>query len=179
MFSRTIDFLLGLETRRLPAWLTVMVIAFALAAGCAPKVVRPVPPPGPPAPFSVPVPGGPIAEQQLQAVQAQLQTVYFGYDQYMLTPQAQMALQQDAELLRRAPMVRIQAEGHCDERGTAEYNLALGERRARAVVDYLASLGIHPQRMSTVSYGSELPADPGHNEAAWAKNRRVYLRVIN
>ena len=69
------------------------------------------------------------------------------------------------------------AEGHCDERGTSEYNLALGERRAGAVAEFLSTLGIAPNRISTVSFGSELPVDPAHNEEAWAKNRRVYLRV--
>jgi peptidoglycan-associated lipoprotein len=71
----------------------------------------------------------------------------------------------------------VVAEGHCDERGAAEYNLALGDRRARAAVDYLVSIGIPPNRFSVVSYGAELPADPSHNESAWSKNRRVYLRV--
>jgi peptidoglycan-associated lipoprotein len=68
-------------------------------------------------------------------------------------------------------------EGHCDERGTSEYNLALGDRRARAVLNFMTSVGLPSQRFSAVSYGAELPVDPSHNEQAWAQNRRAYLRV--
>ena len=109
-------------------------------------------------------------------MQANLKPVYFNYDQYTLTPEAQAAVQYNAEILKRAPQVAVLLEGHCDERGTDEYNLALGERRARAVANSLTTLGV-PNRLSTVSYGSELPVDPGHNEAAWAQNRRVQFRV--
>jgi len=119
-----------------------------------------------------------VGEQDLQVVQTNLKTLYFEFDKYTLTPESFAALQYDAEVLNRAPQLRVVAEGHCDERGTSEYNLALGERRARAVVEQLAALGVAPARLSTVSYGSELPADPAHNEQAWAKNRRVYLRVV-
>jgi peptidoglycan-associated lipoprotein len=70
-------------------------------------------------------------------------------------------------------------EGHCDERGTVEYNLSLGEKRAKAVKDYLVGLGISADRLSIISYGKERPADPGHNEEAWAKNRRVEFRIIS
>jgi peptidoglycan-associated lipoprotein len=115
-------------------------------------------------------------EQELQTVQANLKPVNFEYDSFTLTPEAQAALQYNGEILKRAPQVAVLIEGHCDERGTDEYNLALGERRARAVADYLTSLSV-PNRLSTVSYGSELPLDPGHNEAAWAQNRRAQLRV--
>jgi peptidoglycan-associated lipoprotein len=118
-------------------------------------------------------------EHELQAMQANVKVVYFDYDAFTLAPEAQGAVQYNADVLKRASHLKIVAEGHCDERGTDEYNLALGERRARSVVTYLAELGIPPSRMSTVSYGSELPVDPGHNAAAWAKNRRVYLRVIH
>lgn len=155
----------------------VLMFLIAALAGCSRKVVRsdaPQPSPG------VPYGSGPIAEQslqQMQALQAQLHVIYFDYDQYTLTPQAQTDLLANAEILKRVPHVAVVAEGHCDERGTAEYNLALGDRRARAVVEFLVNAGLAPERFSTVSYGSELPVDPGHNEAAWAKNRRVYLRV--
>ncbi len=116
-------------------------------------------------------------EQDLQVVQAELKPVYFDYDRYTLSPEAQAGCQFNAEILRRQPQLQVVAEGHCDERGTAEYNLALGERRARSVQEFLVGLGITPDRITTVSYGSELPVDPGHNESAWSKNRRVYLRV--
>jgi peptidoglycan-associated lipoprotein len=161
--------------------LTRTIIAVCLLVvclgGCARKIARPDQP-GPVGPGALmPQSGGPVAENELQAVQAGLKIIYFDYDSYTLSPQAQTDLQYNAEILRRAPQVRLVAEGHCDERGTAEYNLALGDRRARAVVDYLVGLGVSPQRFSTVSYGSELPVDPAHNEAAWSKNRRVYLGV--
>jgi len=125
----------------------------------------------------MPGPGMGIVEPDVQAVQATLRDIYFDYDQFALTPDGQAALQFNADVLRKAPHVRVVIEGHCDERGTDEYNLALGERRARAVVDFLVGLGISPDRATTVSYGSELPVDPGHNEAAWSKNRRAHFRA--
>lgn len=157
-----------------------LIIALAVAAvvlgGCTRKQVK-LPGPGVPGPgLNAPRTSGPLLEQELQTVQANLKPVHFDYDRFTLTPEAQAALQYNAEILKRAPQVAVLIEGHCDERGTDEYNLALGERRARAVADYLTSLGV-PNRLSTVSYGSELPLDPGHNEAAWAQNRRAQLRV--
>jgi peptidoglycan-associated lipoprotein len=165
---------MALLSRNIMLALTVSLALVAFTSGCARKIVKPTPPVVPGAGIQQ---RGLVAEHDLQSMQAELKVVYFDYDKFTLTPSAQAALQYDAEILKRAPHVRIVAEGHCDERGTDEYNLALGERRARSVVGYLASLGIPSERMSTVSYGSELPVDPAHNEAAWAKNRRVYLRV--
>jgi peptidoglycan-associated lipoprotein len=81
--------------------------------------------------------------------------------------------------LKKYSNVKIQIEGHCDERGTVEYNLALGERRANSTKKYLTSLGISPDRISTISYGKERPADPGHNEEAWAKNRRAHTIILS
>jgi len=162
-----------MSSRRLKRTTILLTVACALLAGCAQKIVKPpFPHPGARGPYA----GGPVAEQELQAVQASLKPVYFDYDQYTLSPQAQADLQYNADLLRRIP-VAVVAEGHCDERGTAEYNLALGDRRARSSVEYLTALGIDPHRFSIVSYGSELPVDPRHDETAWSKNRRVYLRV--
>ncbi len=94
------------------------------------------------------------------------------------TPAAAIA-QSNAELLKKYPTWVVTLEGHCDERGTAEYNLALGERRAVAVKTYLVSLGIPPDRIRTVSYGKEFPFDPGHNEDAWAKNRRAHFVITS
>lgn len=102
-----------------------------------------------------------------------LQTVYFDYDSSALRPDAMETLRQNAEKIRQVPGVVIQLAGHCDERGTQEYNLALGERRALAVRNYLIQLGVSGDRLVTISYGKERPAVDGHNEAAWAKNRRV------
>jgi peptidoglycan-associated lipoprotein len=163
-----------MSIRHLIRGIVLYCVLLSLLSGCPAKVPRPnVVPSGP-------MPGqavGPVSEQDMVTLQANLRMVYFDYDQYTLSPESQQALQYNAQILRQVPGGAIVAEGHCDERGTAEYNLALGDRRARSVVEYLSSLGVPPQRMSTVSYGSELPVDPSHNEAAWGKNRRVYLRV--
>jgi len=102
-----------------------------------------------------------------------LDTVYFDYDSYSIRPDAAEALRRNAERMLSQPGQYYQLAGHCDERGTQEYNLALGERRALAVRDYLMQLGVSGDRLLTISYGEEDPVDPGHNKAAWAKNRRV------
>ena len=102
-----------------------------------------------------------------------LEMVYFAYDKSIITTAFGEALQKNYEWIAENPDVQIQLEGHCDERGTNEYNLALGERRAKAVLDYLISLGASPSQFSLVSFGEERPADGGSNEVAWRKNRRV------
>ncbi|MBI5248477.1 MAG: OmpA family protein [Desulfomonile tiedjei] len=154
---------------------TIVVVALLVMSGCSRPIVKQ---PGPGGQgFVGTQTGGPFGEGDLQVVQANLKPIYFEYDSFTLNPEAQAAAQYNLEIIRRAPQFNIVAEGHCDERGTSEYNLALGDRRARAVVEYMSTLGIPPSKCSTVSYGSELPVDPGHNEDAWAKNRRVYLRV--
>ena len=102
-----------------------------------------------------------------------LEMVYFAYDKSIITTAFGEALQRNYEWIAENPDVQIQLEGHCDERGTNEYNLALGERRAKAVFDYLISLGASPSQFSLVSFGEERPADHGSNEVAWRKNRRV------
>lgn len=103
---------------------------------------------------------------------AELQPVYFDYDSYVLRPDALAALQQNADIIKAAPGEYVQVEGHCDERGTQEYNFALGEKRALAVREHLMRLGVSGDRIVTVSYGEEMPAVPGSGEAAWSKNRR-------
>jgi peptidoglycan-associated lipoprotein len=102
-----------------------------------------------------------------------LETVYFDYDQWLIREDQKDIMTQNAQWLKANPQVRIRLEGNCDERGTAEYNLALGQKRADAAKTFLQGLGILENRMQTISYGLERPTDPGHNEAAWAKNRRV------
>ena len=99
--------------------------------------------------------------------------VFFGYDKSDLTPSAQSTLDGQALWLQKYPSVRVTVEGHCDERGTREYNLALGERRANAAREYLISLGVNPNRAKTISFGKERPAIPGSNENAYAQNRRA------
>lgn len=103
---------------------------------------------------------------------AGVQTVYFDYDSYALRTDALELLRANADKLKQIPGVIVQIEGHCDERGTQEYNLVLGERRALAVREHLIRLGVSGDRMVTISYGEEDPADPGHTESAWAMNRR-------
>ncbi|HWA44730.1 MAG TPA: peptidoglycan-associated lipoprotein Pal [Hypericibacter adhaerens] len=98
--------------------------------------------------------------------------VFFSYDRYDLTPEAQATLQKQAAWLKSYPQATVVVEGHCDERGTREYNLALGERRAASVANYLVALGIDANRIQTISYGKERPAVDGHDETAWAQNRR-------
>jgi peptidoglycan-associated lipoprotein len=126
-----------------------------------------------------------LEEQRLmeeQRSQAMLQRqhlidedIYFDFDQSMIRPDAQEVLRKKAEFLRENPGISVVIEGHCDERGTAEYNLALGERRALAAKAFLMNMGISSARLSTISYGEERPVDPGSNEDAWARNRRAHF----
>ena len=101
--------------------------------------------------------------------------VYFEFDRSSLTPAAQENLKSKAAYLEEHPDAKVVIEGHADERGTNEYNLALGDRRAESAKRFLASMGIDAGRMATISYGEERPVDPEHNEEAWAKNRRVHF----
>ncbi len=103
----------------------------------------------------------------------------FWFDKFSLTSQARETLNSNAAWLKNHPDVFAQLEGHCDERGTQEYNQALGENRAIAVKKYLVTLGIDSERLFTISYGETMPADPGHNESAWAKNRRVEFKNLS
>ncbi len=107
-----------------------------------------------------------------------IQDAFFAFDESTLTPDAQTALTNSANWLKKNPQYNLLIEGHCDERGTEQYNLALGDRRANTAKEYLATLGIDASRIRTVSYGEERPFDPGHDEAAWAKNRRDHLVLI-
>ena len=106
-----------------------------------------------------------------------LKDIHFDFDKYDIRPGDAAALKENAALLKKYHNVKIQIEGHCDERGTVEYNLALGERRANSTRTYLVSIGVSPERISTISYGKERPLDPAHNEEAWAKNRRAHTII--
>ncbi len=108
-----------------------------------------------------------------------LKDIHFDFDKYDIRPGDAEILKENAALLKKYTNVKIQIEGHCDERGTIEYNLALGERRANNTKQYLTSLGISPDRISAISYGKERPLDPGHNEEAWAKNRRAHPIILS
>jgi peptidoglycan-associated lipoprotein len=163
--------------------LVALILTF-LFVGCAkeeppPPTVEPpprpaAPPPPPPSP-PPPPPGPSISQQAFQEFQNQ--DIYFDFDKYDLRTDARTTLDRKASFLNQNSSVRVQIEGHCDERGTEEYNLALGERRANAAKQYLTTAGISAGRLSTISYGKERPLDPGHNEAAWAKNRRDHFVI--
>jgi len=131
--------------------------------------------PGPSAPQGV-VPGTQAHfAQQMQG----RDTIYFDTDKFNIDAEDQAALAQQAAYLQQYPNIRATVEGHCDERGTREYNLALGERRANAAKNYLISLGVAANRLTTVSYGKERPIALGSNEQAWARNRRAVTIVMN
>lgn len=155
-------------------------LAFS-AAGCSKKSAKttPVPPAATPAPAETtptpaPAPTPPAPEPAKPAVTAaDLQVVYFGYDSFALDDQARAALDNNAKLLRDNPSLSVSIDGHCDERGTVEYNQALGQKRAETVQQYLSDLGLGGDRFRVISYGKERPASEGHDEAAWARNRRV------
>jgi peptidoglycan-associated lipoprotein len=177
----------------------VALMFLVLLTACAkkqPPVARPLPPPPPEATTVTPPPEpaaptetGPgfdpafsedgIAAGSLDEINrnSPLQPVFYGLDISEVDAAGQRVLEANAQVLRRYSSWQISIEGHADERGTAEYNLALGERRAVAARNYLVSLGISGDRIKTVSYGKEFPFDPGHNEEAWAKNRRAHFVV--
>jgi peptidoglycan-associated lipoprotein len=183
--------------------LILAVIALLVVGACAkkkPPVARPTTPPPaggassgtrPPAPpepvrEAVPVPAEPIASDTLASSDidainknSPFQPVFFALDQDTIDAVGQQALNANAELMKKYPTWIITIEGHADERGTAEYNLALGERRALAARNYLVSLGMPADRLRTVSYGKEFPFEPGHDEAAWSKNRRAHFVVTS
>lgn len=158
-----------------------------------------VPPPAPlnegakaaPAPAAQPVAETPAKEQniaqetpqqgaapQAGALEGALQKIYFNFDSADLSSEARTTLSKNADLLAKQPGVSVRIEGNCDERGSDEYNLALGERRAKAARDYLVNLGVKAERISVISYGEEKPVDQGHDEAAWAKNRRDEFVIV-
>jgi peptidoglycan-associated lipoprotein len=181
-----------------------MMAVVLLVAGCNRRrapATAPAPPPTatapapapttpPPPPQRVedplPVPPQPLAEDEIANRSlddlnrdSPLKPVFFPLDSADLDDAGRGVAQANADVLKRYPTWVVTIEGHCDERGTAEYNLALGERRAVAVKTYLVSIGISPDRLRTVSYGKEFPFDPGSNEEAWAKNRRGHFVITS
>ncbi len=111
-------------------------------------------------------------------LEAPLQMIHFDYDKYFIRDNEKPALEANADWLKKYDAIGILIEGHCDERGTEEYNLALGEKRAKSTLDYLASLGFAPDRIRTISYGKSMPLESEHNEISWQKNRRAQFLVI-
>jgi peptidoglycan-associated lipoprotein len=158
----------------------VSVSALLLAGACTskPEAVSTAPPPAPPAeaPRALP-PAPPVARGPLPGSAEDFRvnvgdTVHFAYDKYSVEDADKATLQKQATWLARYPQVRVSVEGHADERGTREYNLALGARRANAVKEYLVSLGVSTARVETISYGKERPICTESNESCWAQNRR-------
>jgi len=117
-------------------------------------------------------------EETMPVKASELETVYFDFDSFVLTAPSRTALAKNADYLMKNSSVNVQIQGNCDERGSDEYNLALGEKRAKAAMNYLVTLGVPEKRLSIISYGKEKPADPGHDEAAWAKNRRDDFAIM-
>jgi|SRR5690606_7790287 peptidoglycan-associated lipoprotein len=160
-----------------------IVGALALTA-CKKEPPADIPPPPQgttPTPTPAPPPSGPVPGTQAHFAQvmAGRDTIYFDTDKFNIDAEDQAALREQAAYLQQYPNIRATIEGHCDERGTREYNLALGERRANAAKNYLVSLGISADRLTTVSYGKERPVALGSNEQAWARNRRAVTIVLN
>jgi peptidoglycan-associated lipoprotein len=171
-----------------------VVLVFSFAVSCK-KKPKEVPPPPPPQQQEQPVvekvEAPVVQEPQLTEEEVFLQksldqinrekplgTIYFDYDRALLRDDARAALDGNAAWLKKFRTAKILVEGHCDERGTEEYNLALGEKRAKSAQDYLLSMGIASDRIKIISYGKSQPINPGHDESAWQMNRRAQFLVI-
>ena len=161
--------------------IAIMLAASLAVAGCASKAPKHIPPAPGAATSSADTTGAPVPGSQADFVQFTKgqDTIYFDTDRYNIDSEDAAALATQAQWLMRYPGKRATIEGHCDERGTREYNLALGERRANAAKTYLASLGVDASRLNTVSYGKERPVALGSDEASWAKNRRAVTVTID
>jgi len=154
------------------------ILSLVAVAGCGgKKAVEPTPETAPAAPVEEPAetPVETPTEAPADVSPISLSDVFFDFDKYSLTSEAKSTLEANAREMKRVGEANITIEGHCDERGTKAYNLALGEKRAGAAKDYLVSLGVTASRITTISYGKERPFDPGHDESAWAKNRRGHF----
>ena len=183
-------------------YLAIVIALSLLVAGCSRRqapVAKPMPPPAvgppvtgtaPPPPTRVeeplPVPSEPVGEDSIGGRSlddlnrdSPFKPVFFSLDSADLDDPGRAVVSGNAALLKKYSAWVITVEGHADERGTPEYNLALGERRAVAVKTYLVSLGVAPDRVRIVSYGKEFPFDPGHDEAAWSKNRRAHFVITS
>lgn len=157
----------------------VALVAGAFLTACA-STPEPAPTPTPaPTPAPAPAPSGPVAGSIEDFRVSVGDRVFFGYDDYGLSAEARSVLERQAAWLRQYPGVRILVAGNCDERGTREYNLALGARRAAAARDYLVSLGVAANRVETVSYGKENPVDARSNEEAWSVNRNAHTQIVS
>ena len=167
--------------------LVLITAAAASMAACAskpkPAPAAPPPPPPPPAAEAAPPPA-PVGETVLPGSERDFvvnagDRVYFDFDKYDVRVDAQPILDAQAAWLAKYPAVQVRIEGNCDERGTREYNIALGARRASAVRDYLVAHGVPSARITTVSYGKEKPIDAGTGEDAWSKNRNAHTAIVS
>lgn len=170
--------------RRLLASLGLFLFAAVLALGLVGCGKNAPPPPPPPPPEEPPPPPPTEADLFRSAtigdLEVNLQEVYFDYDKSDLRADARDTLGKNADWLERSYNTAVvELEGHCDERGTEQYNLALGERRARAAMDYLVSLGVPSQRLQIVSFGEERPQCSSSNEDCWQRNRRAYSKIVS
>jgi peptidoglycan-associated lipoprotein len=187
-----------MRENRLLVLAVLITLTISACAKKQPPIARPMPPPAstagtggtapppPPQPVSEPVlvPPEPVAEDSIAGRSlddlnrdSPLKPLFFELDSSDVSAEGQRVLQENAAIMKKYPAWQITVEGHCDERGTAEYNLALGERRALAAKNYLVSLGIPADKVKTVSYGKEFPFDPGHDDSAWANNRRAHFVI--
>lgn len=172
--------------------IVMLIIAFSLAffGSCSKKVAVAPEPAREKIHKTAPTPAAPIIGKDIPVVIQEEKTetpvvrpsysyrdIHFDFDRYNLKPEEIEILSQHARQLKQNPNTKVLIEGHCDERGTIEYNLALGERRSNSVKNFLIKYGIGSDRLSTISYGKERPIDPAHNPEAWAKNRRAALVI--
>jgi peptidoglycan-associated lipoprotein len=182
-----------MTAKRMLIMVLVLSVTAALLAGCGKKRTETMPPGATkvevveepvdwgeqqPAQQQGPTEEELLAQRKAKAVQDLTEIIFFAFDSNELSSESREILQAKADVLKQFRDLTMVIEGYCDERGTVEYNLALGERRARAAYDYLVILGVSPDRLSIVSFGEENPLDPGSNEQAWAKNRRDQFRVF-
>lgn len=177
-----------MHTRNLTIILALgLSVALAGFTGCSKKQTQPAPAPtvkpAPDRPAPAPVQrqeqARPTVQRETVPSDLTFRTVYFDYDKSDIRTDQRSNIQSNAELMQRYGTVKILVEGHCDDRGTDEYNIALGQRRADASKQYLVEFGIDGSRINTVSYGESRPVDSGSNESAWAKNRRTEFVVIS
>jgi peptidoglycan-associated lipoprotein len=187
--------------KKITIYSLAILLVFSFVVSCKKKVEE-APPPPPPEPVEEPVvEEQPVVEEVMEEpvveepvlteeeiflqktldemnAEAPLQMIHFDYDKYFIRDDAKPVLEANAEWLQKFDAITLLIEGHCDERGTEEYNLALGEKRAKSTLDYLESLGISVDRIKIISHGKSKPIDLEHNEDAWQKNRRAQFKII-
>ena len=159
--------------------LTLIIGMFLTGCGCFMQAQKGEQPPPPPPEAKAVTPEAkvevPVTPAQPPAAVVMMKDINFDFDKYNIRTGDAAILKEDAGWFKANPGKKAKVEGHCDERGTVEYNLVLGQKRADSAKSYLVGLGIDGNLLETVSYGKERPVDPGHNEAAWAKNRRAHI----